>query len=225
MLLVPSTLMRSLGGGAILVAIASVLAALTLLPALLRLLGDRVNQAGGFPTAHPGREPKRWAALARAVIRRPWIAAGLGIAILLTLAAPASECASPSRARCPPRGQPRSPGAGHPGGGLRVGPVGHDIAIENASGSGAAIEALAAHDRGRPRLRRDDDRRPRRGRVHRHQGRLRLVRPTLGGGDHRLHDEIVPAGSRWNRRDRLARRWQLGRPRVHATSSSIPRRG
>ena len=87
LLLVPSTLMRSLGGGAILVAFASVLAALTLLPALLRLLGDRINK-GRIPTAHPGKEPRRWAAIARTVIRRPWIAAGLGIAILLTLAAP-----------------------------------------------------------------------------------------------------------------------------------------
>lgn len=87
MLLVPSTIMRSLGGGAILVAFASVLAALTLLPAVLRLLGDRVNK-GRIPTAHPGREPKVWAAVARSVIRRPAIAAGVGLAVLLALAAP-----------------------------------------------------------------------------------------------------------------------------------------
>ena len=43
MLLVPNSIMRSLAVGAILVGIVSVAAALTLLPALLGLLGDRVN--------------------------------------------------------------------------------------------------------------------------------------------------------------------------------------
>ena len=41
MLIVPNTIMRSLAAGAILVGITSVAAALTLLPALLGLLGDR----------------------------------------------------------------------------------------------------------------------------------------------------------------------------------------
>ncbi len=88
MLIVPSTIMRSLGGGAIIVAIVSVTAALTLLPALLRLLGNRINR-GRIPTTHPGREPRRWAALARAVIRRPGVSAAIGVAVLLALAAPA----------------------------------------------------------------------------------------------------------------------------------------
>ena len=43
LLIVPSTIFRSLAAGAILVGITSVLAALTLLPALLGLLRDRVN--------------------------------------------------------------------------------------------------------------------------------------------------------------------------------------
>ena len=43
MLLVPNSIMRSLAVGAILVGIVSVVAALTLLPAVLGLLGDRVN--------------------------------------------------------------------------------------------------------------------------------------------------------------------------------------
>src|SRR5918994_965199 len=43
MLIVPSSIMRSLAVGAILVGIVSVVAALTLLPAALGLLGDRVN--------------------------------------------------------------------------------------------------------------------------------------------------------------------------------------
>lgn len=43
MLLIPTTVFRSLAGGAMLVVIVSVLAALTLTPAILSLLGDRVN--------------------------------------------------------------------------------------------------------------------------------------------------------------------------------------
>src|SRR6266508_2626370 len=43
MLLVPSSIMRRLAAGAILVGIVSVIAALTLLPAVLSLVGDRVN--------------------------------------------------------------------------------------------------------------------------------------------------------------------------------------
>ncbi|HXH22609.1 MAG TPA: MMPL family transporter [Dehalococcoidia bacterium] len=43
LLIVPQTIFRSLSGGAILVVLASVAASLTLLPALLSLLGDRVN--------------------------------------------------------------------------------------------------------------------------------------------------------------------------------------
>ena len=87
LLLVPSTMMRSLGAGAIIVAIMSVLAALTLLPAVLRLLGHRVNK-GRVPTAHPGSEPRRWAAVARAVTRRPVFAIVGGLAVLVTLALP-----------------------------------------------------------------------------------------------------------------------------------------
>ena len=43
MVLVPDTILRSLATGAILVGIVSVLAAMSLLPALLGLIGDRVN--------------------------------------------------------------------------------------------------------------------------------------------------------------------------------------
>jgi putative drug exporter of the RND superfamily len=43
MLLVPTTIFRSLAGGAIIVVLVSVAASMTLLPALLALLGDRVN--------------------------------------------------------------------------------------------------------------------------------------------------------------------------------------
>ena len=58
MLLVPDTVLRSLALGAILVGIVSVLAALTLLPAVLSLLGDRVN-ALRIPRDRPQGDQQR----------------------------------------------------------------------------------------------------------------------------------------------------------------------
>lgn len=88
LLIVPSTIMVSLGAGAIVVAVMAVVTALTLLPAVLALLGPRINK-GRIPTAHPGTTPRMWTAIARAVLKRPLAGALLGAAILLTLAAPA----------------------------------------------------------------------------------------------------------------------------------------
>ena len=87
LLIVPSTIMRSLGAGAMIVAVMSIVSALTLLPAVLRLLGHRVNR-GRVPTAHPGREPRAWTAIARGVTARPAVSAVAGLALLVALAVP-----------------------------------------------------------------------------------------------------------------------------------------
>src|SRR6185369_16435128 len=71
MLLVPSNVMKSLAVGAIAVGIVSVLAALTLLPALLGLLGDRVN-ALRLPFVGRGTgEGRFWGGVVRRVMRHP----------------------------------------------------------------------------------------------------------------------------------------------------------
>jgi RND superfamily putative drug exporter len=91
MLLVPSNIMKSLAVGAIAVGIVSVLAALTLLPALLGLLGDRVNalrvpwlgrNVGGV------QESRLWGAIVRAVMRRPVVYLVTFTALLVALAVP-----------------------------------------------------------------------------------------------------------------------------------------
>ncbi len=87
MLVIPHTIMISLGAGAMLAAFASVLSALTLLPAVLKLLGHRVNK-GRVPTAHPGEEPKIWKRIANAVTGRPVVALVAGVAVLGALALP-----------------------------------------------------------------------------------------------------------------------------------------
>ncbi len=92
MLLVPSTILRSLATGAILVAIVSIVAALTLLPAVLSLLGDRVNalRIPFFGRAATGRSESRfWGSIVRAVMRRPVVSLALAAGLLVALAVPA----------------------------------------------------------------------------------------------------------------------------------------
>jgi uncharacterized membrane protein YdfJ with MMPL/SSD domain len=90
LLLVPHTIMRSLAAGAIAAGVVSVAAALTLLPALLSLLGDRVN-ALRIPlfgrTSARERSPF-WSGAVRAVLRRPVASLVLATAILLALSLP-----------------------------------------------------------------------------------------------------------------------------------------
>jgi uncharacterized membrane protein YdfJ with MMPL/SSD domain len=92
MLLVPSNIMKSLAVGAIAVGIVSVIAALTLLPALLGLLGDRVN-ALRVPfigrNLGSGQEGRFWGAIVRGVMRRPLLSLLTFGALLLIAATPA----------------------------------------------------------------------------------------------------------------------------------------
>jgi putative drug exporter of the RND superfamily len=93
MLLVPSNVMRSLAVGAIAVGITSVTAALTLLPALLGLLGDRVNALrvpwiGRNVGSTEARESGFWAAIVSRVMRRPATSFVLFAALLLAAASP-----------------------------------------------------------------------------------------------------------------------------------------
>ena len=93
MVLVPDTILRSLATGAILVGIVSVVAALTLLPAVLGLLGDRVNALripwlGRRVERSAGSEGRTWSRVVRAVMRAPLVSAAASVAVLLALAIP-----------------------------------------------------------------------------------------------------------------------------------------
>jgi RND superfamily putative drug exporter len=92
LLLVPDSVLRSLGVGALTVGLVSVVAALTLVPALLGLLGDRVNSLRvplvGRVVESAGREGRIWSAIARAVMRRPVVSLVASVALLLAAAAP-----------------------------------------------------------------------------------------------------------------------------------------
>jgi uncharacterized membrane protein YdfJ with MMPL/SSD domain len=93
MLVVPSSIMRSLAVGAILVGIVSVVASATLLPALLGLIGDGVDR-GRIPivgrrtleAANP--EGRFWGAIVHGVLRRPVLSLTVSVGLLLALASP-----------------------------------------------------------------------------------------------------------------------------------------
>ena len=87
LLLVPLNMFLGIAIGVILVAVTSVASALFLLPALLRLLGHRVNK-GRVPMAHPGVESVRWRRLSTRVVSRPALAAVLGVTVLAIAASP-----------------------------------------------------------------------------------------------------------------------------------------
>jgi RND superfamily putative drug exporter len=94
MLIVPQTIFRSIAGGSVLVALAAVAASLTLLPAVLSLLGDKVNW-GRIPFVHKAQTTYDeeapggfWDRIARTVIRHPVLSFGLSAALLVAASIP-----------------------------------------------------------------------------------------------------------------------------------------
>ncbi|MGI9113389.1 MAG: MMPL family transporter [Gaiellaceae bacterium] len=92
MLLVPDTILRSLAAGAILVGFTAVAAATTLLPAVLSLLGDRVD-ALRLPFLGRGAssEGRFWGWVVSRVQRRPLVSLVVSSALLIALALPALD--------------------------------------------------------------------------------------------------------------------------------------
>jgi RND superfamily putative drug exporter len=89
LIILPLPFIRSMGIGGMLIPAVSVLAAITLLPALLAVLGTRINSVRVLPKrfvdrGHPEDGP--WGRWARFVNRRPWPTAIAGIAVVLVLA-------------------------------------------------------------------------------------------------------------------------------------------
>jgi RND superfamily putative drug exporter len=100
MLLVPTTIFRSLGAGAIIVVVVSMLVSLTLLPAIIGLLGDRVNSLR-VPVLGRALERRMkdqttiadsrggfWDAITHTVMRHPVVFLAGAIVFMLALAYP-----------------------------------------------------------------------------------------------------------------------------------------
>jgi putative drug exporter of the RND superfamily len=89
LIILPLPFIRSMGIGGMLIPAVSVLAAITLLPAMLAVLGARINSVRVLPKrlvdrGHPEDGP--WGRWARLVNRKPWPVALAGIAVVAVLA-------------------------------------------------------------------------------------------------------------------------------------------
>ncbi|MFZ0625265.1 MAG: MMPL family transporter [Acidimicrobiia bacterium] len=86
MLLLPNTLFRALGIGAILVVVVAVAASLTLLPAVLSLMGDRIYSLRVRRRASLDSKSRVWDRVTRLVMGRPVVSLVLSAGILLVAA-------------------------------------------------------------------------------------------------------------------------------------------
>ena len=85
----PLPLVRSMGIGGMLIPLVSVLASLTLLPALLAVVGPRIDRLPVMPrrlVASGRPEDGLWGRWARFVLRRPAAVAAVGVTIVAVLA-------------------------------------------------------------------------------------------------------------------------------------------
>jgi putative drug exporter of the RND superfamily len=94
MVLLPIPVIRSIGIGGLLIPIVSVFAAITFLPAMLALLGPRINSVRVMPKRIvEGTDEERgfWWRWSHFVMRRPLLTGGIGLAIVALLMVPALQ--------------------------------------------------------------------------------------------------------------------------------------
>ncbi|MEN8237959.1 MAG: MMPL family transporter [Actinomycetota bacterium] len=87
MLLLPNTIFRSLGTGAILVVLVAVAASMTLLPAVLSILGDKINWLRVRRRGSLDRRSTFWDRVTKAVMGRPVVSLVASAGILVVFAA------------------------------------------------------------------------------------------------------------------------------------------
>jgi RND superfamily putative drug exporter len=143
LLVVPLNTFLGIGVGVMAVAFASVAATLFLMPAVLRLMGHRVNK-GRVPTAHPGTASAGWHRLATRVVARPALAASAGLGVLLLISAPvlSVQFSNPGPDTMP------EDFVAHRANDVMTGDFGWTdtetlVSIERADGAQANVEALA----------------------------------------------------------------------------------
>jgi len=86
MLLLPNTLFRALGIGAILVVLVAVVASMTLLPAVLSLMGDRIDALRVRRRGSLESQGRFWDRVTRTVMGRPVVSLVVSVGILLVAA-------------------------------------------------------------------------------------------------------------------------------------------
>ena len=92
MLIIPSTIFKALGGGAILVVLVSIALSMTMLPAVMALFGDKLVKPGRVfgrgRTLEHGRVGGFWDKMSRAVMARPAVWLILGATFMIALSIP-----------------------------------------------------------------------------------------------------------------------------------------
>ncbi|MBX5441267.1 MAG: MMPL family transporter [Solirubrobacteraceae bacterium] len=87
-----SDIFTGMATGTLIVVGVAMLGSVTVLPAMLAWLGDRVN-TGRVPLVHrlrrPGEDPRAWSWVLDRVLRRPWLSAIAATALLVLMAIPA----------------------------------------------------------------------------------------------------------------------------------------
>jgi RND superfamily putative drug exporter len=94
MVLIPIPVIRSIGIGGLLIPLVSVCAAITFLPAMLALLGRRINSVRVMPkriVEGTDEETGFWWRWSHVVMRRPIVVGGIGLAIVALLMVPAVQ--------------------------------------------------------------------------------------------------------------------------------------
>ncbi|MDX6632521.1 MAG: putative drug exporter of the superfamily [Solirubrobacterales bacterium] len=94
MLILPLPFIRSIGVGGMLIPAVSVVAAITLLPAMLAAAGPKINRYRVMPRrlVNPdSHEPRIWSKWAGVVMRHPIVTGAIGLAIVVALLIPASK--------------------------------------------------------------------------------------------------------------------------------------
>ena len=214
LLIFPQAFLRSMGYGGIAAVLVAMLAALTVLPATLRLLGRRID-GGRLPwrrhrPVSVSDDHGRWAALARAVMRRPVVVIVVTVSLLLFLASPflGVKWGSVDYRVLPPDAPSHVAAVKL----TEFGPETSTASLLLQGTSEADVAAYAADVEGV-----DGDRR---GRAGRGRGRCDPA-ARLVGGQH--PDRGLPGRGRRHPRGRAGerrRRWSAARPRTRSTWSA-----
>jgi uncharacterized membrane protein YdfJ with MMPL/SSD domain len=95
-LIVPVRALQSMALAAVIVVAVAVIAGMTLLPAVLQLLGPRINRLR-VPTRRRTERSAFWLAWSRRVMRRPLLSAGAAATVLIVLSLPAFAMVTANR--------------------------------------------------------------------------------------------------------------------------------
>jgi RND superfamily putative drug exporter len=153
LLLMPLPFMRSMGAGAVLIPLVSIAASATFLPALLSVLGTRVNRLRVIPSSMLERRasgaPGMWTRLAHSIMRRPVLYLVGASAVMLALAWPAIQLHLTSGDnRGTPRGTQASEGLYLLEGTIGPGALApHQVVVDTGTPGGATAPATVAAER------------------------------------------------------------------------------